>query len=129
MVLSVICQIKDQVTDLTDRKDQVTDLTDRKDQVTDLNDRKMTQCLRDLTGYENLDELMSKIYQEFLTANNLTEIAKETMNSLSEYQKSLQATDTSKIAVKIRKWICVKRKRIWFLRVCVRWELIIVVGI
>jgi hypothetical protein len=111
MVLSVICQIKDQVTDLTDPK--------------------MNQCLRDLTGYENLDELMSKIYQEFLTANNLTEIAKETMNSLIEYQKSLQATDTSKFkknAIMIKKWICVKWKQYKFFKVCVKWELTFVVG-
>ena len=99
MVLSATCQSKEQVTDLTDPK--------------------MSQCLTELTGYKNIDELMSKVYQEFLTANNLNTTAKETLSSLNEYQNTLQATDTSRL-----RWrcFCYRRVRYLFWWVCVSWR-------
>jgi hypothetical protein len=99
MVLSATCQSKDQVTDLTDPK--------------------MSQCLTELTGYKNIDELMSKVYQEFLTANNLTSTAKGTLSSLIGYQNTLQATDTSKLRIRC---YCYRRVKFLFWWVCVSWR-------
>ena len=112
------------------QQDQIVDINeiDRKpyvgNEVADLTDPIMSQCLTESTGYKNIDELMENLYQEFLVANNLTVLAKETMSSLIGYQNTLQ----SKSIITIKRWYCCRRKKIWRWWVCVRWCFTLSVG-
>ena len=85
-------------------------------EVADLTDPKMSQCLTESTGYKNIDELMGSLYQEFLVANNLTVLAKETMSSLIGYQNTLQSTSRIRI-----RWYCCGRRKVFCWYVCVKW--------
>ena len=83
-------------------------------EVADFTDPKMSQCLTELTGYKNHDELMDSLYQEFLVANNLTVLAKETMSGLIGYQNTLRGTSRLK-------FYCCRRRKVLFWSVCVKW--------
>ena len=103
------------------QQDQIVDINeiDRKpyvgNEVADLTDPIMSQCLTESTGYKNIDELMENLYQEFLVANNLTVLAKETMPSLIGYQKTLQSTSRTRIRY------CCRRRKFGGWLVCVQW--------
>ena len=100
------------------QQDQIVDINeiDRKpyvgNEVADLTDPIMSQCLTESTGYKNIDELMENLYQEFLVANNLTVLAKETMSSLIGYQNTLQSTSRIRI-----RWYCCGRRKVFCLNI------------
>ena len=116
MILLISCLV---LANCQNKQDQIIDKKpqSKQNEVADLTDPKMSQCLTDLTGYKNIDELMGVLYQEFLVANNLTVLAKESMSSLIGYQNTLQST--SKL-IRIR-WYCCERKRFLFWYICVKW--------
>lgn len=125
LILSATCLIdKEQSLDLNDYKK----VNVSEKEVPDLTDPKMSQCLTDLTGYKNIDQLMDNVYREFLVANNLTVVAKETMNSLIGYQTNLENPVNQQQKIFGIRWYCCRRRK--FLRwwICVRWCFIGYIG-
>ena len=117
MIFLISCLV---LANCQNKQDKIIDINeiDKKpyvgNEVADLTDPKMSQCFTELKEY-NIDELMGSLYQEFLVANNLTVLAKETMPSLIGYQKTLQSTSRTRIRY------CCRRRKFGGWLVCVQW--------